>query len=226
MGKGGGGGGDGGAAAREAARRSRISGNISAIKSRFYDPSTGKMTAGRQAMMEDVGQRIENRYLPEFQDESKDAQRELKFALARRGLLGGSAQTDAETRYSDRIAKGERDISQKVLAGRAEQERLDNALMDSLIAQAQSDADRDVLLSGITNQQTSNAANAAARINQNTMPSLFGDVSTLFKKINDTAQFQRGMQGSPNAWAGMFGGSPLYARQPSGTGATGSISNV
>ena len=224
MGKGGGGGGDGGAAAREAARRSRISGNISSIKSRFYDPVTGKMTAGRQGMMEDVGQRIEDRYLPEFQDESKDAQRELKFALARRGLLGGSAQADAETRYSDRIAKGERDISQRVLAGKAEQERLDNALMDSLIGQAQSDADRDVLLSGITNQQTSNAASAAARINQNAMPSLFSDVSTLFKKINDTAQFQRGMQGSPSSWAGMFGGSPMYARQSTGDASTGYVS--
>jgi len=96
--------------------------------------------------------------------------------------------------------------------------------MDSLIGQAQSDADRDVLLSGITNQQTTNAANAAARINQNQFPSLFSDVSTLFKKINDTAQFQRGLQGSPQSWAGLFGGSPLYARQPSGSGATGQVS--
>jgi len=224
MGKGGGGGGDGGAAAREAARRARITGNIEAVKARFYDPVTGQITAGRQGLLSDVGTRIENRYLPEFQDESKDAQRELKFALSRRGLLGGSAQSDAQTRYADRISKGERDISQRVLSGRAEQERLDNALMDSLIGQAQSDADRDVLLSGITNQQTTNAANAAARINQNQFPSLFSDVSTLFKKINDTAQFQRGLQGSPQSWAGLFGGSPLYARQPSGSGATGQVS--
>ena len=224
MGKGGGGGGDGGAAAREAARRARITGNIQAVKARFYDPVTGQITAGRQGLLSDVGTRIENRYLPEFQDESKDAQRELKFALSRRGLLGGSAQSDAQTRYADRISKGERDISQRVLSGRAEQERLDNALMDSLIGQAQSDADRDVLLSGITNQQTTNAANAAARINQNQFPNLFSDVSTLFKKINDTAQFQRGLQGSPQSWAGLFGGSPLYARQPSGSGATGQVS--
>ena len=223
MGKGGGGG-DGGAAAREAARRSRISGNISAIKSRFFDPTTGKITAGREALLDDVGQRIENRYLPEFQDESKDAQRELKFALARRGLLGGSAQVDAEGRYQDRIAKGERDISNRVLAGRAEQERLDNALMDSLIAQANADADRDVLLAGLSNQQSTNASNAAARITQNQFPNLFSDVSTLFKKINDTAQFNRGLTSNP--YGNLFGGSGsgLQSQTSTGQGSTGFIS--
>ena len=225
MGKGGGGGGDGGAAAREAARRSRISSNIASIKERFYNPTTGQITAGRQAMLDDVGQRVENRYLPEFQDESKDAKRELKFALARRGLLGGSAQADAEGRYEDRIAKGERDISNRVLAGKAEQERLDNALMDSLIGQANADADRDVLLSGITNQQNTNANNAAARINQNTFPNLFSDVSTLFKKINDTAQFNRGLT-SNNPYGNMFGGGSNIGLQNSSSagGSTGTVS--
>lgn len=224
MGKGGGGGGDGGAAAREAARRARISSNISAVKARFFDPTTGKITTQRQALLDDVGQRIEDRYLPEFQDESKDAQRELKFALARRGLLGGSAQADAEGRYQDRIAKGERDISNRVLAGRAEQERLDNALMDSLIAQANADADRDVLLTGLTNQQSTNAANAAARITQNQFPNLFSDVSTLFKKINDTAQFNRGLTGNP--YGNLFGGSGsgLPSQTSTGQGSTGFIS--
>jgi len=114
MGKGGGGGGDGGAAAREAARRARITGNIEAVKARFYDPVTGQITAGRQGLLSDVGTRIENRYLPEFQDESKDAQRELKFALSRRGLLGGSAQSDAQTRYAicrQNIKRGARYIT-------------------------------------------------------------------------------------------------------------------
>ncbi len=177
--------------------------------------------------MDDVGTRIEDRYLPEFQDESKDAQRELKFALARRGLLGGSAQVDAEGRYQDRIAKGERDISNRVLAGRAEQERLDNSLMDSLIAQANADANRDVLLTGLTNQQSTNAANAAARITQNQFPNLFSDVSTLFKKINDTAQFNRGLSGSPYGIGGIFGGSQygMPGQQKStGQGSTGFIS--
>jgi hypothetical protein len=224
MGKGGGGGGgDGGAAAREAARRSRISSNIASIKERFYNPVTGQITAGRQALLDDVGQRVEDRYLPEFQDESNDAKRELKFALARRGLLGGSAQADAEGRYGDRIAKGERDISNRVLAGKAEQERLDNALMDSLINQANADADRDVLLSGIVNQQNTNANNATARINQNTFPNLFSDVSTLFKKINDTAQFNRGLTGN-NPYGNLFGGSNIGLQNSgSASGSTGTV---
>ena len=119
---------------------------------------------------------------------------------------------------------GERDISNRVLAGKAEQERLDNALMDSLIAQANSDADRGVLLSGITNQQNTNANNASARINQNAFPNLFGDVSTLFKKINDTAQFNRGLTNNP--YGNLFGGSAsgLQAQNNSGSGSTGSIS--
>ena len=96
--------------------------------------------------------------------------------------------------------------------------------MDSLIAQANADADRDVLLAGLTNQQSTNAANAAARITQNQFPNLFSDVSTLFKKINDTAQFNRGLTANP--YGNLFGGSGsgLQSQTSTGQGSTGFIS--
>ena len=190
-GKGGGGGNPAAeAAAREAARRERISGNIRAVKQRFYamepekdvpeaiygtrmvqqyDPNldtyspapqqyttnqaaideatkwnkerplSDNPTAERLAAMSDIESRVRNRFIPEFADQSTDARRELKFALARRGIFGGSAQLDAEGRFRDRIAEGEREIGERSVSARNEKMRLDTNLMNNLIAQAQAD---------------------------------------------------------------------------------------
>ncbi len=146
MGGKGGGGGDGGAAAREAARKARIDSSIKAINALFIDPNTGELIPSRQQALDDVEQRVQKRFLPEFERDTANAQRELKFALARRGLIGGSAQSDASSRLRQRVADTARDIAQRAIVERNEAERGQQALMDSLIAQAQADTEQSALL--------------------------------------------------------------------------------
>jgi hypothetical protein len=256
-GKGGGGGNPAAeAAAREAARRARISGNIRAVKERFYAveaekdvpealygsrmksvydsnndsyrevpeqyvtnqsaideatnwnqnrPFTESPTAERLTAMSDIEDRVRNRFIPEFADTTTDARRELKFALARRGIFGGSAQVDAEGRFRDRVAEGEREIGQRAVTARNEKMRLDTNLMNNLIAQAQADTERSALLSGIGASQLSNSSRARSAATDQAMATGFGDVGTLFKKINDQRALQSGIGSSSNL-ARLLGG--------------------
>ena len=208
MGKGGGGG-DGGAAAaaaaREAARRARIASSIKAVKGRFFDPLTEDPTQARLDSFADIEGRVKNRFLPEFQDTVSDARRELKFALARRGIFGGTAQRDAENRFADRIGEGEREIADRVLSARNEKERLDQSLLKSLTNQAQSDIDQATLLSGIGSSFQSNNNRALTAATDQNLQTLFGDVGTLFKDINDSQALQRGFNSSGANLGALFG---------------------
>ena len=256
-GKGGGGGNPAAeAAAREAARRARISGNIRAVKQRFYAMEPGKdvpeaiygtrmvqqydpnldtyspvpqqyatnqaaideatkwnaerplsdnPTAERLAAMSDIEDRVRNRFIPEFADQTSDARRELKFALARRGIFGGSAQIDAEGRFRDRVSEGEREIGERAVSARNEKMRLDTNLMNNLISQAQADTERSALLSGIGASQLSNASRAQSAATDRALATGFGDVGTLFKKINDQRALQSGI-GSTSNLARLLGG--------------------
>jgi len=281
-------------AAREAARRSRIAGNVQAVKERFfakesprvvpdassvpepiyatrqvprtfyvdqYDdqgqtryvpeqyatnqaemdaaqkaiddavaynqnlPLSDNPTAERLSAFEDIEQRVRNRFLPEFQDTTTDARRELKFALARRGIFGGSAQGDAERRFRDRVVQGENEIASRAVAARNEKERLDNNLMNNLINQAQADTERSALLSGIGATQLSNANRAMSSATDRALATNFSDVGTLFKRINDQNALRAGV-GNNTALAQLLGnrmGSNILSTNYSGGGNYGSI---
>ena len=191
---GGGGGGDGGAAKREAARKGRIDSSISAINNLFLDPATGKITVPRQQALDDVESKVQQRFLPEFQKDTVNAQRELKFAISRRGLSGGSAQSDASSRLRDRVAETERDISQRALVARNEAERGQQNLLDNLIAQAQSDTDQSILLNQASSGQNAAINRAVDSAKAQSLPNAFQDVGTLFKDIVERRNFNQGVR--------------------------------
>ena len=155
-----------------------------------------KPTATRQAGFDDLQERVRSRFLPEFKDTVTDARRELKFALARRGIFGGSAQGDAENRFADRISEGEREISDRVTSASNEKERLDQSLINNLISQAQSDVSQSTLLSGLGSSLQSNNNRALTSATNSNLNTLFTDVGTLFKDINDSRALQQGFSGA------------------------------
>jgi hypothetical protein len=162
---------------------------------------TNAPTQARMSAFENVENRVRDRFLPDFEQDIGDAQRELKFALSRRGQLGGSGQLDAEERLQDRIGEGRRVIDQRVASARSGKEALDQQLMNSLIGQAQSDVSRSSLLGGVGSSFLSNTNSAINAANQQSMGNMFQDVGSLFKEINDQKAIQHGM-----ANAAMFSG--------------------
>jgi len=210
------GGGDGGAQDREHARVARVKGSTEAIRRLFFK-NDGSLTDARSDQLLDVENRIRDRFLPEFNTQTQDANRELKFALSRRGLGGGSAAIDAGERLSDRVAQGERAIGEKVIAGRNENERVNQNVMNNLLSQANADADRESLVSTIPQKQIT-AVNTATELgNREELGNLFGDVGSLFKKINDTSAFNRGANNQQAQFAAMFGNRNSGPRSSFGT---------
>lgn len=234
MGKGGGGG-DGGAAAAaaaEAARKARIASNIEAVKSQFYAQNasgeglSNNPTQARMTALDDVESRVRDRFLPDFEQDIGDAQRELKFALSRRNLLGSSAQVDAEARLQDRIGEGRRGIDQRVASARSGKESLDQQLMNNLIGQAQSDVSRSSLLGGVGNSFLANTNNAINQANQQSMGNMFQDVGSLFKEINDQKAVQQGMTNAA-MWANTMRNNPTNLFTGSSTGnSSGDITDI
>ncbi len=182
-------------------RRRRVAINVTDINKLFFN-SDGTRTADREAQFLDVENRVRERFLPEFQDQTKDATRELGFALSRRGLAGGSSQVDAEGRLADRVSQGERAIGEKVITARNEKQRLDQNLLSNLLNQANADANRDSLFNNLSQKQLASSASATELGIRDEVGNLFGDVGSLFKQINDRDSYQRGFNNSRQRFAG------------------------
>lgn len=180
----------------------------SAIAFNKNRPLTDDPTAARVASFADIEKRVRDRFVPDFDQDIGDARRELKFALSRRNLLGSSGQVDAEGRLDDRIAQGQRAISERVSGARSSKEAFDENLLNNLVGQAQADISRSSLLSGLGANLLSNSNRAVTGANQQVLGNMFGDVGTLFKEINDQRAINAGL-----ANAGLF-------RQQSGTNPT------
>jgi hypothetical protein len=151
-------------------------------------------TPERQQALDDVQEKVRQRFMPEFERDTANAQRELKFALARRGLSQSSAQADASSRLRQRVADTERDIAQKALVARTEAERGQQALMDNLIAQAQADTEQSVLLNQATSGQNAAINRAVENAKAQALPNAFQDVGTLFKDIVERRNFNQGLR--------------------------------
>lgn len=186
------GGGDGGAAAAEAARQARINALKADIRKNFFGEDGVTPTPERESRFVDIENRTREFFTPKFEQDVADAQRELDFALARRGTFGGSAQVDAQGRLQDKVGLGEREVAQKVLGARTEAERLDNILLNNLLDQANQDGDREGILSGVRSGQIANTNTAFSNITRDSIENQFTNVGTLFKDINDNAIINKG----------------------------------
>ena len=194
----------------------------------FNASNTGLSDNPTQARLDtfaDIEKRVRDRFTPDFEQDINDARRELKFALSRRNLLGSSGQVDAESRLDDRIAEGQRGISERVASARSGKETFDQNLLNNLIGQAQSDVSRSSLLGGLGASLTANTDRAISGVNQQALGNIFGDVGNLFKEINDQRAVQAGLNN-----AGLFASqrtnpTSIYSKNTQGSG-VGSSGNV
>lgn len=126
----GGGGGDGGAAAAEAERQKRIAAATSAVNAALDNPA-------RQAQIAQIGSDVQALNLDALQKQREDEQRQLEFALARRGLAGGSADTFLGGRLQDRFNEGAQKAAQIGDQAAQQARAQDEATRANIIAQVQ-----------------------------------------------------------------------------------------
>lgn len=123
-------------AARQAeeARQAAIKNTQSRVNAVFDGP-------GRASEIADYVNATRDFYTGELNRQKTDTDRELRFALARGGLTGGSTQIDQGKRFADAYARGSLDVERKAQGAGASVEAADQDARARLISLATSGLD-------------------------------------------------------------------------------------
>jgi len=152
--------------------------------------------AGRTSQLDDFVNALREQFTTEAQRQKADADRNLKFSLARGGLTGGSAAADVGVRSGEEfekgLLKGER-LSQSSLADLIS---ADEASRQQLISLAQGGASITGSAKNAANALQANIAGAKSRGGIEGLGDIFGDTRGLFVQQQEAAERRRGLRES------------------------------
>ena len=152
--------------------------------------------AGRGSQLTDFVTALREQFGSEARRQKKDADRNLKFSLARGGLTGGSAAADIGTQLGDEfqrgILKGER-LSQSALA---DLRSADESSRARLVALAQGGASVTSSANRAASALRTNIAGAKSVSGIESLGDIFGDVRGLFVEQQEAAERRRGLRES------------------------------
>jgi hypothetical protein len=190
-------------------RQRRIAEATSAINDIFN-------TANREALYDEQKQSVTDLNAKSAQEQYEEAQRANKFALARSGLLGGSADVDSNADLQQRLNEG---LVKAVGLGDAAASNLqkaDESTKSSLLSMAQSGIDTGTAQSMALNNLNANYQSALGANAGSALSGLFADMSQAYLNNQINQALQKGYNlgyGSGNNWQ------PLAT----GNGSSGSI---
>lgn len=196
--------GGGGGSAQQAAQQqqaqqqAQIAQSTDAINKIFNSPQ-------RQQQYTDYGNNLLNLYKQNLNYQQGIASRDLKFALARSGLTGGSYQADAGANLQHDYNQGLLSAESQAQQGKSQMEQADQQTKQNLIALAQSGLDATSAASMANSALASNIGNAQQYSNVNQLGNFFGDVSDYYK---NSLQNQQNKQVNQYGVTGLFGAAP------------------
>ena len=182
----------------EARRRAQIKQATTAID-RVFTGRTGQLGEFADALRAQFG--------AEARKQKKVADRELKFALARGGLTGGSADVDARKllgeEFQEGLLKGERGVQ----ASLADLAAADEASRQNLIALAQGGASLSSGTQAAARALQSNLAGAREDAAFTGLGDIFASTRDLYVKQQEAAARRLGLSES-EIYSDPFGGGP------------------
>lgn len=154
----------------EQERQARIASTVDAVNRAYDNPQ-------RAAEIADYGDAVREFYTDDLNRAKAENDRELRFALARGGLTGGSTQVDQQRRFGEQYARGLLEVER----------RASGAMADLSAA----DQDARARLIGLANQgmdATTGASQAASAmrstLESNKQQALMADMSSTFGQFN------------------------------------------
>lgn len=179
------------AQANEQARQANVSAGTQAINSYFDSP---QRTSAYDKLASDT-----TAYYKLQADKQQDqANRNLRFALARSGQAGGSVQADQGEKlgqdYSNAILEATRRGQQAGASLRSQ----DESERASLTAAVQGGLDATTAASNAESAARANLASATANSTNNALSDAFGDFANLYQNSKDAAALRSGMKYSYN----------------------------
>lgn len=187
------------AAAADAARQQSINQSIDQINTAYGSPQ-------RAAQIDQFGNALQDYYTGQVNEQEATNARNLKFAEARSGLTGGSANVDANTQLAKDYTKGLLQASQQAQAGKASLQQADISSKNNLISLAESGAYLGAIPSQIASVQQANLGAAKNYGNANALGNLFAGTAGIYQAEQNAAA-NRAAQRSP---IGSIYGSPGF----------------
>jgi hypothetical protein len=187
------------AAASDAARQAQISQSIDSINRAYSSPQ-------RTAQYAQYGSNLKDYYTGQVNQQEAINARNLKFAMARSGLTGGSAAVDSNTQLQQDYTKGLLQASQQAQGGVASLQQSDINAKNQLTSLAASGAYTGAIPTQIAQAQQASIGAATNYGNANALGNLFGGTADIYNR-EQVAAANRKAQVNP---IGSLYGSPGF----------------
>jgi hypothetical protein len=177
------------AAAADAARQAAIAKTVGSINTAYSSPN-------RQAQYATYGQNLNSYYTGQVNDQEAINARNLKFAMARSGLSGGSAAVDSNTQLQKDYTKGLLQASQAAQGGTAALEQSDINAKNQLTSLAEQGAYTGAIPTQIAEAQQATLGAAGNYANTQALGNLFTGTANIYGN-EQTAAANRLAQKTP-----------------------------
>lgn len=180
----------------EQQRQDAIKGTQTRVNQVFDSPE-------RAADISDYVNSLREFYGEDLNRQKTTTDRELKFSLARGGLIGGSTQNDQQAEKGRLYARGLLDIDRKALGAGAELESADQDARARLISLATSGLDSTTAASQASAAMRTNLQSGQSTARAQGIGDIFGSLKPVFDNARDAAQRRRA---NADAGFGLYGG--------------------
>ncbi len=169
----------------EQQRQAAIKGTQSRVNQVFDAP-------GRQADIADYVSAIREYHTGDLTKQKVSSDRELKFALARGGNIGGSTQRDQQKVLAEDYTKGLLQVQSKALGAGAQLEAADQDARARLISLATSGLDATTAASQSAAAMRTNLEAGRSTAQAEGLGDVFGNVKSFADRTRDAAERRRG----------------------------------
>jgi hypothetical protein len=160
--------------AANAARQTQINQSVAQINSAYNSPA-------RLAQYNTYGTNLQNYYTGQVNEQEAVNARNLKFAMARSGLTGGSAAVDSNTQLQKDYTKGLLQASQAAQSGKAALQQSDINAENQLTSLAEQGAYMGAIPTQIAQATNANLGAAANYGNANALGNLFAGTAGIYQ---------------------------------------------
>lgn len=187
------------------ARQAQISQSVDQINKAYSSPQ-------RQAQYDVYGSNLGGYYTNQVKEQEATNARNLKFAMARSGLTGGSANVDSNTQLQKDYSKGLIQAAQQASAGKAALEQSDINSKNQMVSLAEQGAYTGAIPTQVAQTQLASLDAAKGYGAANSLGNLFGSTGQVWQNEQTAAANRRAQQtpiGSPYGTSGgrsPFGG--------------------
>jgi hypothetical protein len=151
---------------------------------------------GRQGQLDDFVSALREEFKVDAFKQKEVADRQLKFSLARGGLTGGSAASDAGTKLGGEFQKGLLQGERRSQGALSDLRSADERSKQQLIALAQGGAGVSSSAQNAANALRTNLSGAKARGFSDGLGDIFTETRGLFTRQQEAAERRRGLRES------------------------------